>query len=335
MSATVRWGVLGVAGITEAMVPALLAAEGAELIGIASRRPAKAEAAAERYGVEAFGDYDALLADPRIDAVYLPVPNAQHAHWAERVIRAGKHLLCEKPFTVTEAEARHLAALADEHRVLVAEAFMYAHHPRIAAVRDLISSGRIGTVRALHTVFTFDASDELDHSGFQGAPGSGAVYDVGCYAIHASRYLLGAEPTAVTAHAAASAVHGDIDMSTALLLEFPDGVGATAQVSMWSADDDRIEITGSRGRLTIPHPFLCPSGEVDIVLTIDEQAERIVVPGADSYVAQVERFDAAVRGEAELLHPLADAIQGARVLEAATASWRQGERVALAPVSAE
>ena len=191
----VRWGVLGVAGITEAVIPAMLATPSVELVGIASRDAARADEAALRYGIEAFHGYDALLADPRIEAVYLPTPNAQHAEWAIRAATAGKHVLCEKPLAVTEAEAREMAAAAAAHGVLLGEAFMYAQHPRFAMIAKALADGRIGDVRSIHTVFTFDASAELDHSGFQGAPGSGATYDVGCYAIHAARYLLGASPT--------------------------------------------------------------------------------------------------------------------------------------------
>ena len=325
----VRWGILGVAGINAAMVPALQASDSAELVGIASRDLARAQTAAEGYGIEAFDGYDALLADPRIEAIYLPVPNAQHAEWAIRAAESGRHVLCEKPMAVTEPEARAMAAAASEHGVLLAEAFMYAQHPRFATIRTLIADGVIGPVRSIHTVFTFDASDELDHSGFRGAPGSGAIYDVGCYAVHASRLLLDAEPEAITAHAQASEMHGGIDMSTALLMEFPGGVAATAQVGMWNADQDTIEITGSRGRITVPHAFLCGVDEGDFLLTVGETTEVVVVPAIDHYVAQVERFSAAVRGEIALAFAPEDAIRGARILEAASVAWRERRRIPL------
>jgi xylose dehydrogenase (NAD/NADP) len=330
----VRWGVLGVAGITEAVIPAMLTSASVDLVGIASRDGARAAAAAQRYGteqhpIEAFEGYDALLADPRIEAVYLPVPNAQHAQWTVRALNAGKHVLCEKPLAVTEAEARTMSDAAAANGVLLGEAFMYAHHPRFAMIADALAEGRIGDVRAIHTVFTFDASDELGHSGFQGAPGSGAVYDVGCYAIHAARHLLGGEPQAVTAHAAVSALHGDIDMSTSMLMEFADGVSSTAQVGMWSADQDTIEITGSRGRLVVPHAFLCGPDDGDFTITVGDVSETIEVPRVNHYASQAEHFGAAIRGEHALSFDAADAVAGTRVLEAVSRSWQTRARVEL------
>jgi xylose dehydrogenase (NAD/NADP) len=325
----VRWGVLGVAGITEATLPAMLASPAVELIGIASRDGARAKTAAERYGIEPFDGYDALLADPRIEAVYLPVPNAQHAQWTIRAARAGKHVLCEKPLAVTEAEAQEIVTAATEAGVVLGEAFMYAHHPRFALIKEVIASGRIGAIRSIHTVFTFDASDELGHSGFQGAPGSGATYDVGCYAIHTARHLLNAEPEAVTAHASVSDRHGDVDMSTAMLMEFADGVSSTAQVGMWSADQDTIEITGATGRITVPHAFLCGPDDGDFTVSVDGVTEAVVVPAVDHYVSQVESFCATVRGEAPFPFGPDDAVAGVRVLEAVSASWRQRRRVVL------
>lgn len=330
MSGRVRWGVLGVAGITEATVPAMLASPAVELIGIASRDGARATAAATRFGIEPFDGYDALLADPRIEAVYIPVPNAQHAEWTIRAVRAGKHVLCEKPLAVTEEQATEMVAAAADAGVLLGEAFMYAHHPRFAMIKELIAAGRIGAIRSIHTVFTFDASNELDHSGFQGAPGSGATYDVGCYAIHVVRHLLDAEPEAVTAHAAMSALHGAVDMSTAMLMEFAGGVASTAQVGMWSADQDTIEITAASGRITVPHAFLCGPADGDFTVTVDGVAETVTVPAVDHYVSQIESFCAAVRGEGPLEFGPDDALAGARVVDAVVASWRERRRVVLA-----
>lgn len=329
MTAPVRWGVLGVAGITEATVPAMIASPAVEVVGIASRDASRADAAAKNFGIEAFHGYDALLADPRIEVVYIPTPNAQHAQWVLRAAAAGKHMLCEKPLAVTEAEAREMAAAAAAHDVLLGEAFMYAHHPRFAMIAEALADGTIGNIRSIHTVFTFDASGELDHSGFQGAPGSGATYDVGCYAIHTARLLLGSEPQAVTAHAAVSALHGDVDMSTAMLLEFPDGVSSTAQVGMWSADRDTIEITGSRGMITVPHAFLCGPDDGDFTITVDGETRTVTVPRINHYTAQAEHFGAAVRGEHPVRFDATEAIAGIRVLEAVTRSWRTCTRVAL------
>ena len=332
MTDTIRWGVLGVAGINASMLPAIRGCEGAELVGIASRDEKRATEAANAESVRPYVGYDALLADPQIDAVYLPTPNAQHAPWTIRAVAAGKHVLCEKPLAVTSAEARAMAEAAAAAGVHLAEAFMYAHHPRIHLVRSLLSEGAIGDVRSVHVTFTFDASEELGRSGFQGAPGSGAIYDVGCYAVHVARMLIGAEPEAVTAHAMRSSLHGDIDMSTSLLLEFPEGVAATAQLGMWNGDRDTVTVIGSRGWIEIPRAFLLgPTDDGDIIVGEGEASRVIMVPPADHYALQVACFDAAVRGDGQLLFPIDDAIQQAIVLEAATLSWRERMRV---PISA-
>ena len=327
MSAPVRWGVASVAGINAATVPAILACPGAELAGFASRSPERAHAAAAASGGIGYPSYDAMLADPHVEAIYVPTPNAQHAEWTHRAIRAGKHVLCEKPLAVTDEEARGMVAAAADAGVLLAEAFMYAHHPRYVRLRELLAEGAIGELRGIHTVFTFDASDELEHSGFRGAPGSGAVYDVGCYAVHVSRLLTGAEPEAVTAHAAVSQLHGGVDMSTALLMEFPGGVAATAQLGMWSADLDAVTVIGSRGRIEVPSAFLRGPDDHVLLVTDADGTRRVESPGVDHYELQIARFDAAVRGEAGLLLPPDDAVRQAVVLDALGTSWRERRRV--------
>ena len=329
-SAPVTWGILGVAGITRAMIRGILGSDRAVLRGIASRDGAKAAAAAAEVDAVGYEGYDALLSDPAIEAVYLPTPNALHAEWAIRAAEAGKHVLCEKPMAVTADEARAMQAAAASAGTLLAEAYMYAHHPRYAEIARLIADGAIGRVRSMQVTFTFDASAELDHSGFQGAPGSGAIYDVGGYAVHVARLLLGAEPEAVTAHAAASELHGGIDMSTSLLLEFPDGVGVLAQVGMWNADRDTVTIIGERGIIEVPHAFICGPDDGDAVL-IDADGVRssIVAERVDHYERQVTRFSEAVRGEVALAWAPDDAVRQATILEAATSSWRERVRIPL------
>jgi xylose dehydrogenase (NAD/NADP) len=329
MSAHVGWGVASVASINAATVPAILASETAQLVGFASRSAERARAAADESGGIGFPSYDALLADPAVEAVYVPTPNAQHAEWVHRALAAGKHVLCEKPLGVTRAEVLGMVDAAANAGLLLSEAFMYAHHPRYTLLRELLASDAIGTLRGIHVVFTFDASDELEHSGFQGAPGSGALYDVGCYAVHVARMLTGTEPQAVTAHAHVSELHGGVDMSTALLLEFPDGIAATAQVGMWSADLDTVTVIGSRGRIEVPSAFLRTDEDHVLLLTDNDGTRRIEAPRVDHYERQITRFDAAVRGEQQLLLPADDAVRQAEAMDAATLSWQERRRIEL------
>ncbi len=275
----VRWGILGAASINSAMAPAIVTASNAELVAIASRTTARAEAAAREFGAgRAVSGYDALLADPDIDAVYIPLPNALHHEWVLRAAAAGKHVLCEKPMAVTAQDAREMTAACEAAGVLLAEAFMYAHHPRYARIAEILGSGEIGTPRAVLTTFSFDASDELDHSGFQGMPGSGAIYDVGCYAIDSARRLLRREPVAVTATAMESQLHGDIDLATSALVEFDDGLSLLFRVDMAGADTDTLEIIGSAGRIVVPHAFICGLDDGDFVVWTGDDARTEVSP---------------------------------------------------------
>jgi len=329
-AAPVRWGILGAASINAAMAPAIGNARNARLVAIASRTAEKAAAAAEQYSAErAVTGYDALLADPEIEAVYIPLPNAFHEEWVLRAAAAGKHVLCEKPMAITADSARAMIETCESAGVLLAEAYMYAHHSRYDRVKEIIGSGEIGTVRSIVTTFCFDASGELDHSLFQGMPGSGSTYDIGGYAIHSARQILGREPIAVTANAVESALHGDIDMSVSALVEFGDGADLLFHIDMAAADTDRIEILGTKGRILIPHAFICSPEDGDFTVTVDEISRVEVADTLDHYVSQVERFSSAVRGEGDLRYDRDDPINIATALEATIASWKSHTRVTL------
>ncbi len=325
MSEPVRWGILGAAGILEAAAPGIALAENARIVAIASRTQDRADAAAATYGADrGIAGYDALLADPEIEAVYIPLPNWLHHDWVLKAAAAGKHVLCEKPMAVTSSDARAMIDACAAAGVHLGEAYMYAHHPRFDRMIDIIASGEIGAPRSIITTFSFDASADLDHSGFQGMPGSGAVYDVGGYAIHSARLLLGAEPTAVTARSVVSKLHGDIDLATSALVEFPEA-SLLFHVDMAGADTDTIEVIGERGRITVPHAFLCGPGEGDFA--VNDRIE--IVPETNHYVAQVERFSRAVRGEQHWRYPADDPWRMARALESTSRSYRLSERVTI------
>ena len=312
------------------MAPAIGNAQNARLVAIASRTADKAVAAAGQYSAErAVTGYDALLADPEIEAVYLPLPNSFHEEWVLRAAAAGKHVLCEKPMAITADSARTMIETCESAGVLLAEAYMYAHHPRYDRVNEIVSSGEIGAVRSIMTTFSFDASGELDHSLFQGMPGSGATYDVGGYAIHSARRILGREPIAVTASAVESALHGDIDLSVSALVEFGDGADLLFHIDLAAADTDRIEIIGTKGRILIPHAFICGPADGDFTVIVDETTRTEVADTLDHYVSQVERFSSAVRGEGDLRYAREDPINIAAALEATIASWRSTTRVTL------
>ena len=332
MTATsrLRWGVLGTAGITATVVPAIARSEHGQVVAIASRTIGRARDQARFLGVPtAYGSYGELLADPAIDVVYIPLPNFLHREWVLAAIAAGKHVLCEKPLAITAGQAQEMVDAADAAGVVLAEAFMYGHHPRYDRLHEIVRSGEIGEVRSITGTFTFDASDEPDATVFAGHPGSGATYDVGCYVLHAARTMLGAEPLAVTAHAQVSTAHGSVDMMTCALVEFPEGISLLLQCGMWAADEDSLRILGSKGRIEVPSAFFAAAGSEGFTVLVGDQRRDEQVPHADHYALQADRLARAVLFGSPLRYPAEDPVRGAAALEACVQSLRTRSRVAV------
>lgn len=323
-----RWGVLGTAEITHRVIPAMSASETAEVVAIASRTADRAEASAGLLGIpKAYGSYAELLADSEIEAVYIPLPNFLHLEWVLAAAAAGKHILCEKPMAITAADAQRMVDAATAANVVLVEAFMYGHHPRYDQIHEIVRTGEIGELRAISGTFTFNASDEVGLTAFAGHPGGGAVYDVGCYVMHAARQLLGTEPLAVTANAQVSAAHGGIDMMTSALVEFPDQISLLLKCGMWAADEDSLSIHGSLGRVEVPSAFFCASGKEGFSVLIDDTARYEAVPLVDHYTLQAEAVWAAVRQASPVRYQLRDPVRGAAALEACVRSFQTHTRV--------
>jgi predicted dehydrogenase len=315
----VRWGVLSTASIgTEKVIPGIQQAEGCEVVAIASRDPRRAARAAADLGIpRSHGSYEALLADPEVDAVYNPLPNHLHHEWSVAATRAGKPVLCEKPLGRTEAEAR---AIVDDCApgVLLMEAFMYRFHPSWAAVRRLAAE-EIGTLRAVHTRFSYFNDDPAN---IRNRPecGGGALLDIGCYAVNLSRMLFAAEPTAVE-----SAVEIDpevgVDVLSSGLLRFPTG-HATFTCSTRGEPDQRVTLLGTDGRVEVEIPFNIPP---DVPTSIfhtaggdpptDPHTETLTFPAADQYTLQAEAFAGALRSGGPAPIDPADAVANLAVLD--------------------
>ena len=324
-----RWGVLGTAGINDAVVPAIQASELGEVTAIASRSRTKAEEHARRFGIRTAHDgYDALLADPDVDAVYLPLPNHLHHPWVLRAVASGKHVLCEKPMALTAEQATEMRTAADAAGVVLTEGFMYGHHPRYDRVREILRSGEIGPVRSISTSFTFDASDETGLTAFAGNPGGGALYDVGCYLLHVSRHLLEREPDAVTIAAQWSDAHGGIDMLSAGLLEFGD-VPVLIRCGMWAADSDVVEVIGRRGRIVLQSAFFCADGQEGIDVHRGDEVRTEVVAAPNHYSVQADDLARAVLYGDSPRYPRWDAAANLAVLQACLDSAREQRRVTL------
>ncbi|MCX6573419.1 MAG: Gfo/Idh/MocA family oxidoreductase, partial [Candidatus Aminicenantes bacterium] len=244
----INWGILGCAGIAEkAFIPAVLESGNGALAAIAARDPDRAGDWARRFGfARAHRTYQELVDDPAVEAVYNPLPNDLHAEWSIRAMRAGKHVLCEKPMAMNALEVRDMIRAAETHGVLLMEGFMYKFHPQIARTLELVRTGAIGPVRSVHSSFTFRFERDGTNYRWSPARGGGALYDVGCYAISLARLILDAEPSAATAAARIDPATG-VDMTAAVLLEFPGGRFALCDASFESHFQSRLVAAGREG----------------------------------------------------------------------------------------
>jgi predicted dehydrogenase len=325
----VKWGVLGVAKIaTEKVIPAMQRGEASEIAAIASRDLGKAKAAADKLGIaRAFGSYEELLADGDIEAIYNPLPNDLHVPWTVRALKAGKHVLCEKPIALTADEARALLAARESSGNLVAEAFMVRFHPQWRRAKELVASGAIGEVRAIQSFFGYRL---LDPENLRNrAIGGGALYDIGCYAILTARYIFGAEPVRV-----AAAIDRDpnfkTDRLTSAIVEFPGSRHLTFTVATQLSPHQRVTIVGDAGRIEIMIPFNAPPDR-PTEIAIDTGADLFgggrkveQFPVCDQYTLQGDAFSRAIVEGRPLEFPLEDAIANMRVIDAVFRSAERG-----------
>ncbi|MCI0346262.1 MAG: Gfo/Idh/MocA family oxidoreductase [Chloroflexi bacterium] len=291
------------------------------IVAIASRDVARATAAAAEAGIpRVHGSYEALLADPEVDAVYIPLPNHLHAEWTIAAARAGKHVLCEKPLAMTSADAERMVVVADEAGVALMEAFMYRLHPSWVAVRELVEAGRIGRLVAVQSWFSYFNDDPLNIRNVRSA-GGGALYDIGCYNVNLSRMLFASEPVRVEASIRRDPVSG-VDVATSGILEFEGGGIATFTCSIRAEDDQRVHVYGTDGRISIEIPFNVPPDRPTHVFVthggnppVDPATERLTFEIADPYTVEAEAFAAAVLdGRPVPVHP-SDAVANLRVIE--------------------
>jgi D-xylose 1-dehydrogenase (NADP+, D-xylono-1,5-lactone-forming) len=288
---TLGWGLLGTARINRALIPPLRASKRNRLLAVASRRPETAAAYAREWGIErVHGSYEALLADPEVDVVYIPLPNGLHAEWVIRAARAGKHVLCEKPLAVTVEEVDAIAGAAREAQVTVAEAFMYRHHPQTAQVREVVTSGALGRVRLVRGSFSFVLTRPQD-ARRDPALGGGSLWDVGCYPLSFARSALAQEPLEVMGvqHEGPTGV----DLTFAAQLRFPDDVLVQFDCSFEAPFRTVMEVVGETASLVVTQPFK-PGAGAQLLLNHGDKTETIAVPEADLYIGEVEDLADAV-----------------------------------------
>ncbi|PNY81828.1 Gfo/Idh/MocA family protein [Deinococcus koreensis] len=321
---TLRWGILGAARIAQRLIPAIREA-GGEVVALGVRDPLseRAQAFSQEYGVPLVGGYaDVLAAD--IDAVYNPLPNDLHHPWTLAALQAGKHALTEKPFTLDAAEALELAQAAQQTGRALLEAFAPRFHPYLRRVREIVQSGELGEIRALHAAFGFGLGSP-DDIRWDATKGGGALYDVGTYCVNAARLLLG-EPQAVSAQARWTP--GGVDMALSGVLEYPGALVSLDCGFDWGAGAQRLSVIGTRGTLDTDR---VSGGQTDepIRLRVDGSGGHRTeeTPPFNAYAAMVAHFQRVALGEEPALYPPQDAVAQARVLDALYKSARTGERV--------
>jgi predicted dehydrogenase len=320
MSKKIRWGVLSTASIgVRKVLPAMQLGKYSTVAAIASRDLTKARETAAKLGIPvAYGSYEELIADPTIDAIYNPLPNQLHVPWTIKAAEAGKHVLCEKPISLTVAEAESLLIVRERTGVKIGEAFMIRSHSQWLRTKALIDAGRIGKLRCVVGCFSYFNVDPANIRN-KVESGGGALYDIGCYCIQASRYAFGAEPTRVV-----GCIDRDpqmyTDRLTSAILEFQSGQ-AIFTCSTQMVPYQRVQFLGTKGRIEIEIPFNAPMDRPTRIFVDGGDlfgADRITeeFPICDQYTLQGDQFSQAILEDADVPVPLEEAIRNMKVIEA-------------------
>jgi xylose dehydrogenase (NAD/NADP) len=306
-----RWGLLSTASINDAILEGIRRSDIAEVVAVSSRDPGRAEAYARERGIgRAHRGYEALLADPEVDVVYVALPNALHVEWAIRALEAGKHVLCEKPLSADPSEVERAFDAADRAGRLLMEGFMWRHQPQAKRLAELARDGTIGDVRLMRSQFSFTLT-RADDVRWQADVGGGALLDVGCYCVSAMRLVAGEPATVFAQHVLAP---GGADVRFTATVGFEDGALGHFDCGFDMPMRREIEVVGSEGVLFLEPAF----GSDDGVLRLrrGEDVEQIDVPKTHRYQLEVENLSRATRGEEEPLLDRAESVAQARTIEA-------------------
>lgn len=326
----IRWGILSTARIgTGKVIPAIQAGEFCEVTAIASRNKEQAEAAAAKLNIPvAHGSYEALLNDPNIDAIYIPLPNHLHVEWSIKALQAGKHVLCEKPIGLSVAEAEKLLVASKQYPQLkIMEAFVYRFNPQWILAKKMVDEEKIGKLETIQSFFSFTTLDPADIRN-QKEMGGGGIMDIGCYCISLSRFLFEREPIGIFGKATFDAAWG-VDRIASGIMDFGTGT-STFTCSTQLIPYQRVNIIGLQGRIEIEIPFNAPPDKPNRMWlhTIDG-AEEILFPVADQYTFEADNFAKAILNNEPVPTPLEDAVNNMKVIEAFFKSAKEEKFVAM------
>lgn len=323
-----NWGVLGAAKIArEKVIPAMNGSDEYRVYGIASRSLDRARATADQMGIpKAYGSYEELIADPEIHVIYNPLPNHLHVEYTLKCIEAGKHVLCEKPIALESADIKKLIAARDRYQVKVGEAFMVDSHPQWIKTRDLVQSGALGNLKLIQGFFSYYNADPKNIRNIKDF-GGGAMWDIGCYPVHTSRFVLGEEPIRVVALMEFDKDFGS-DILSSVILQFPSSQ-VIFSVGTQLVAYQRMHFLGEKQRLEIKIPFNAPKDtqthlQIDAGGIVPENAEQITFEIADQYTLQATAFSKAIRENVPVPVSLENALANTKVLEAIFKSAKEG-----------
>lgn len=319
-----NWGLLSTARINHALIPPLQVSKRNQLLAVGSRTQETADAyAKERKIPRAYGSYDALLADPDIDVIYNPLPNHLHAEWTVKAVEAGKHVLCEKPLALSVDEVDAIKSAAHKHGRVVAEAFMYRHHPQTLKVQEIVKSGSLGVLKLIRGSFSFVLTNQRDVR-LNPEWGGGSIWDVGCYPISYTRTVLGREPLEVFGWQVTGPT--GIDETFVGQMRFREDIHAQFDSSFVIPLHAFMEIIGSEGTLSIPKPFK-PQVNEQIYITRDGRTETIKIKGQELYIGEVEDMADAILLGRDSLISLDDSRANIKTITAFLESARLGKPV--------
>jgi predicted dehydrogenase len=308
---TVKWGLLSTARINRLFIAGARRSPDLEIVAVASRDRSRVERYAREHGIDrAHGSYEALLADPEVEVLYIPLPNSMHVEWTVRALQAGKHVLCEKPLSRRATDVDRAFDTAERQGRVLMEAFMYRHNPQTFRLIELIGQGAVGRLRVIRSAFSFVAHDP-SNARLSAALEGGALMDVGCYCVSGARLIAG-EPERVSAE---QVIGGEgVDIAFAATMRFGDNVLGHFDAGLALAARDELEVVGEEGSLFLDDPWHCRVPVIEV--RREDGVERIEVPVADSYRLEAENMSLAVRGEAPPLLGRDEAAGQARAIEA-------------------
>ncbi len=320
----VKWGVLGVsAHFIKRVVLPLKNSPVVELVAIASRNEVRARKAAEDFGFKKFyGNYDALLNDDEIEAVYIPLPNSMHVEWVKKAADAGKHILCEKPLALSANEAADLVEYTEKRGVRLMEAFMYRFHPQWVRAKELAMIGEIGSLTSTQCYFSYTNMDPNNIRNKKEL-GGGAIYDIGCYAVSTARFIFGEEPKRVVALGKIDA-NFKTDILVSGIMDF-NGKQSIFTVGMQTFAEQFVYIYGTGGKIRVNIPFnMYP--DVPAKLTVETKigVRDIMAGPADQYGLEFEAFSSALSESKDVPTPPEDAIKNLKVMDALFRSMETG-----------